>query len=178
MPADRRARVAALLGDGASGGARADQIGTVVELGLDDLVVGAVGAGAEAERALVRTANEAAADADRARLLEPARYAALLTMEAQGALSATQAKTVLGDMLDDTAAAPEELARRRGFEALADDSLAAVVERVVAEHPEEWARYCAGVDKVAGFFTGAVMRATEGRANGKAVAAELRRLRG
>ena len=49
---------------------------------------------------------------------------------------------------------------------------------VVAAHPDEWRRYTEGEDKLVGFFTGHVMRATSNRADGKAVAAELRRLRG
>ena len=45
MPADRRARLAELLGDGdRSRDAQADQIATVVDLGLDDLVTAAVAA--------------------------------------------------------------------------------------------------------------------------------------
>ncbi len=51
------------------------------------------------------------------------------------------------------------------------------MEEIVAAHPEEWKRYVEGEDKLVGFFTGEVMRATKGRADGKAVAAELRRLR-
>ncbi len=47
----------------------------------------------------------------------------------------------------------------------------------MAAHPDEWDRYREGEDKLAGFFTGAVMKATKGQADGKAVAAELRRLR-
>jgi Asp-tRNA(Asn)/Glu-tRNA(Gln) amidotransferase B subunit len=58
--------------------------------------------------------------------------------------------------------------------------LASVVADVIAAHSEEWARYLEGDDadrkKLTGFFTGAVMKATSGKANGKAVAAELRRL--
>ena len=52
------------------------------------------------------------------------------------------------------------------------------VAEVVAAYPDEWARYVEGDDKLTGFFTGAVMKATSGKANGKEVAAELRRLRG
>ncbi len=52
----------------------------------------------------------------------------------------------------------------------------------MAAHPEEWARFCDGEDadrkKLSGFFTGLVMKATRGQADGKAVAAELQRLRG
>jgi Asp-tRNA(Asn)/Glu-tRNA(Gln) amidotransferase B subunit len=72
---------------------------------------------------------------------------------------------------------PGEIAARRGIEALDSGSLSPVVAEVVAAHPAEWARYAAGEDKLVGFFTGHVMRATGNRANGKAVAEELRRLR-
>ncbi len=98
-------------------------------------------------------------------------------MEQDGRLSATQAKTVLADMLEN-GGDPVEIAKRRGFEALDTDSLAAVVAEAVAAHPDEWQRYVGGEDKLVGFFTGHVMRATNNRANGKDVAAELRRLRG
>ena len=75
-------------------------------------------------------------------------------MEQDGKLSATQAKTVLADMLEH-GGDPVEIARRMGFEALATDSLAAAVAEVVAAHPDEWQRYVAGEDKLVGFFTGA-----------------------
>ena len=103
-------------------------------------------------------------------------FITVLRMEQDGKLSATQAKAVLVDMLEH-GGDPAEIARRRGFEALETGSLQGVVEEIVAAHPEEWARYAAGEDKLVGFFTGEVMKATKGRADGKAVAAELRRLR-
>ena len=61
---------------------------------------------------------------------------------------------------------------------MSEDSLVATVAEAVATHHDEWSRFCEGDDKLAGFFTGLVMKATKGQANGKAVAAELRRLRG
>jgi aspartyl-tRNA(Asn)/glutamyl-tRNA(Gln) amidotransferase subunit B len=176
MPADRRDKLAALFGPEPLTHARADQIATVVEHGLDGLVTAAAAAGVEGALALARTANEASADPDAARRLDVGAFTELLRMEQDGKLSATQAKTVLADMLEHRGD-PAEIARRRGFEALATDSLAAVVADVVAAHPDEWQRYVAGEDKLVGFFTGHVMRATSNRANGKAVAAELRRLR-
>jgi aspartyl-tRNA(Asn)/glutamyl-tRNA(Gln) amidotransferase subunit B len=177
MPAERRRKLAALFGTGPTTPARDDQIATVVELGLDGLMLAAAESGVEAGLALARTANEAAADADRARQLEPKHYVALLRMEADGKITTKQAKTVLTDMFDG-GGDPAELARRHGFEALDDGSLAAVVAEVVAANPDEWARYRDGDDKLAGFFTGRIMKATSGRADGKAVAQELRRLRG
>ena len=99
-------------------------------------------------------------------------------MEAQGSLSATQAKSVLADLLAAGGGDPAAIARDKGFEAMSEDSLADTVAQAVADNPDEWSRFCEGDDKLAGFFTGLVMKATKGQANGKAVAAELRRLRG
>ena len=184
MPSERRARLADLLGPQARGGSRADQIATVVEHELDELVVAAVDAGADPALALVRAANElvrganeADAGHDRPTPVAPDAYAALLVMEQEGKLSPTQAKAVLADLVAD-GGEPAEIARRRGFEAIGDDALSGAVAQVVADHPAEWDRYRAGEDKLAGFFVKQVMQATADRANGKAVAEELRRLRG
>jgi aspartyl-tRNA(Asn)/glutamyl-tRNA(Gln) amidotransferase subunit B len=73
---------------------------------------------------------------------------------------------------------PAEIARRRGLEALDTGSLSVVVAETIAAHPEVWQRFVDGEEKLMGFFTGHVMRATAGQADGKAVAAELIRLRG
>ena len=177
MPAVRRARLVELLG-GSSGPNHVEQVATVVDLGLDELVTQAVAEGVSASLALARTANEAAKDAAAARRLDPTSYVALLTMEDSKSLTPTQAKTVLGEMLAAGGGDPAAIAAAHGFEAMSEDSLVAVVAEVVAARPDEWERYCQGEDKLAGLFTGAVMKATKGQADGQAVAAELRRLRG
>jgi aspartyl-tRNA(Asn)/glutamyl-tRNA(Gln) amidotransferase subunit B len=179
MPAVRRAGLVQLLDDaGDVTDAAIDQVATVVDLGLDELVTKAVAAGVPSGLAMARTANEAATDADRARRLDPDAYTALLTMEASGSLTATQAKAVLAELLAKGGGDPARIAADRGFEAMTEDSLVATVAEVVAAHPDEWSRYRGGEDKLVGFFTGAVMKATRGQADGKAVAAELARLRG
>jgi aspartyl-tRNA(Asn)/glutamyl-tRNA(Gln) amidotransferase subunit B len=178
MPAARRTRLVELVGrEGEASEARSDQVTTVVELGLDDLVVEAVAGGVVASLALARTANEAATDAAAARRLDVDSYVALLSMEASGELSATQAKAVLADLLAAGGGDPATIAKARGFEAMSEDSLAATVAEAVAAHPDEWARYRGGEDKLAQVFIGQVMKATKGQANGKAVVAELRRLK-
>jgi aspartyl-tRNA(Asn)/glutamyl-tRNA(Gln) amidotransferase subunit B len=98
-------------------------------------------------------------------------------MEASGELTATQSKTVLSDLLEAGGGDPATIAASKGFEAMSEDSLAATVAEVVAANPGEWARYRDGEDKLVGFFTGQVMKATKGQANGQAVTAELERLR-
>jgi aspartyl-tRNA(Asn)/glutamyl-tRNA(Gln) amidotransferase subunit B len=169
LPADRRARLAAATDVPAA----ADQVATVVGLGLDDLVMEAVGHGADARLALARAANEAAAHPERARALDPARFAALLALESSGALGATQSKAVLAELLGGSGEAPAEIAKRLGFEAMGAGALDAVVDEVIAAHPEEWRRYCEGDAKVTGFLLGKVMSATNKQANGKLVAAAL-----
>jgi aspartyl-tRNA(Asn)/glutamyl-tRNA(Gln) amidotransferase subunit B len=177
MPAVRRAHLVELLA-GTGGPNHVEQVATVVDLGLDELVTRAVADGVTSSLALARTANEAAKDAAAARRLDPASYVALLTMEDSKSLTSTQAKTVLTELLVAGGGDPAAIAAAHGFEAMSSDSLVAAVAEVVAARPEEWERYCQGEDKLAGLFTGAVMKATKGQADGQAVAAELRRLRG
>jgi aspartyl-tRNA(Asn)/glutamyl-tRNA(Gln) amidotransferase subunit B len=177
MPAERRAALAAALG-GSPSDAEIDQIRAVVDLGLDGLVSAAADAGAPTALALARAANEVAAHDDAGLRLDAGAFAALLAMEAGGRLSATQSKAVLGTLLERGGGDPAALATEMGFEALGADTLTAVVDDVVAANPDEWARFTGGEDKLMGFFTGKVMQATSGKANGKEVAAELRRRRG
>jgi aspartyl-tRNA(Asn)/glutamyl-tRNA(Gln) amidotransferase subunit B len=166
-----------LLG-GSTSDAEVDQIRAVVDLALDPLVLAAVTAGASAPLALARASNEVAAEGEAGRALRAGSFAALLAMEGSGELSATQSKAVLHELVVRGGGDPAMVAKEMGLESLGADSLAAVVAEAIAAHPDEWTRYVEGEDKLTGFFTGAVMKATKGQADGKLVAAELRRLRG
>jgi aspartyl-tRNA(Asn)/glutamyl-tRNA(Gln) amidotransferase subunit B len=165
LPAERRAALA-----GAAGVAADDPaVATVVQLGLDGLVRGAVDAGADGRLAINRAANELAHGA----APDPAAFAKVLKMEAGGRLTATQAKAVLAALVasgDD----PDDIARAKGFEVLGGDAVAAAVDMAIASSPAEWERYAAGEAKLAGFFVGKVMAATKGKADGRAVTALLR----
>jgi aspartyl-tRNA(Asn)/glutamyl-tRNA(Gln) amidotransferase subunit B len=48
-----------------------------------------------------------------------------------------------------------------------------LVDRLIAEHPDDWAGFVGGDDrerrKKSGFFVGLVMRATQGQADGRIV---------
>ena len=181
MPAVRRTQLVDLFGTGITT-AQTDQVATVVDLGLDALVLAAVAGGVAAGLALARTANEAATNADAARVLDSEPYVALLTMEGNGSLTATQAKSVLAELLAAGGGDPAAIAAANGFEAMSGDSLVSAVADVVAAHADEWERYRHGDEsernKLAGFFIGLVMKASQGKADGKAVRAELERLRG
>ena len=167
LPAERRARLMEVV-DSSSSGA----VATVVELDLDTLVLAAVSGGADAKLAVNRAANELASAVDFAHRLDPASFTKVLLMEGGGKLTATQSKQVLAELLE-SGGDPEAIAAARGFEAMGADTLAAAVDSVISEHPAEWERYKAGDGKVAGFFVGAVMKATGGKANGKEVTALL-----
>jgi aspartyl-tRNA(Asn)/glutamyl-tRNA(Gln) amidotransferase subunit B len=172
LPAARRARLRALLGV-----ADPDQIVTVVDLGLDDIVVEAVSRGADPRLALARAANEAAQRPEEARALEVASFTELISMESSGRLSATQAKTVLAELLEH-GGAPGAIVERLGIVGMDDEEIETLLDKLLAEHPAEWARYLEGDEKVTQFLLGQVMKLTKGRANGKLVAASLQRRRG
>ncbi|MGH9179603.1 MAG: Asp-tRNA(Asn)/Glu-tRNA(Gln) amidotransferase subunit GatB [Acidimicrobiales bacterium] len=167
LPAARRRRIVDVAGVGPALAA------TVVEQDLDPLVLAAVSAQADGRLAVNRAVNEVAADVEAARRLDPAAFTKLLLLEGAGRLTATQAKQVLAQLLAE-GGDPEAIAAARGFEALGEDVLTGAVDDVIAAHPAEWERYKGGDQKVTGFFVGQVMKATAGKADGKAVTAALR----
>ncbi len=170
MPAQRRQELAALLVRPSD--AQLDAVQVVVDLGLEPFVHAVVAQGVEAPLALARTSNELAAGIEGLANLTSDAFAATLLMEQRGELSATQAKTVLGELLA-RGGDPRNIAGAMGFEQLSSDSLGATVAQLIEEHPDEWARYREGDEKLAQFFIGRVMKLTKGQANGKAVIAEL-----
>jgi aspartyl-tRNA(Asn)/glutamyl-tRNA(Gln) amidotransferase subunit B len=176
MPGARRQRIADATGGEL--GAGSDPVVTVVNQHLDGLVLGAVARGADGKRAVHRAANEIAAAAPEMReRLSEGSFAALIAMEGDGKLTATQAKAVLAEMLE-TGGDPAAIAATKGFEAMAEDAMASVVDQLIADHPAEFARLQAGDGKVTGFFVGAAMKLTGGKADGKAVTALLRQRAG
>ncbi len=168
MPFERRTTLAE-----AAGVAPAD-VALLVELDLDTLVLDAIAAGAEPRRAINRAANEIAADIDNAGRLSPKTFAEVVTMESSGALTPTQAKTVLAAMLAGEGDDPKALAASRGFEAMDSSALEVAVDEVIAANADAFERLKAGDPKVSGMLVGQVMKKTAGKADGKAVTALLR----
>jgi aspartyl-tRNA(Asn)/glutamyl-tRNA(Gln) amidotransferase subunit B len=173
LPAARRSTLLALLGEPTS--SQRDQVLSVVELGLDEMVTAAASSGVGASLALARVANEVAAIEDAERL-DVAAVVTVLTMEHAGELSATHAKVVLADLAEH-GGDPRELAAKRGFEQLDAGSLDTTIDELLVAFPDEWTRYRQGDDKLAQFFVGQVMKLTKGQADGKAVVASLARRR-
>ena len=149
-----------------------DALQVVVDLGFDSLVTSALDAQVDPGLALARAANELAADAEHIENLTTEAFIATLLMEQNGELSATQAKTVLLELLAH-GGEPRAIAAAKGFEQLSADSLGDVVATLIDANPDEWSRFRDGDEKLAQFFIGQVMKVTKGQANGKAVIAEL-----
>ncbi|MBV9950326.1 MAG: Asp-tRNA(Asn)/Glu-tRNA(Gln) amidotransferase subunit GatB [Acidimicrobiia bacterium] len=171
LPAERRTRLAAAAGVELPH----DGVTLVVERGQDEQALAAVNAGGDPARVLVHIEQNLAGDggAD----LAPGRLAALVALETGGTLTPTQAKEVLAEMLTSDAA-PEEIAAAKGFEAMDTGDLTALVDGIIDGHPDEWAQLAEAhaaddqkkLKKLSGFFTGQVMRQSQGKANGKLVA--------
>jgi aspartyl-tRNA(Asn)/glutamyl-tRNA(Gln) amidotransferase subunit B len=171
MPAERRQKLAARLTDPTK--AQLDAVEVVIDLGLEPLVNAAVDAGADITLAISRAANELAAGIAAIGNLSAEAFTETVLMEQRGELSATQAKTVLGELLTG-GGSPRGIAGALGFEQLSSSSLGETVETLIAQFPDEWSRYRDGDEKLAQFFIGQVMKATKGQANGKSVVDELR----
>jgi len=167
LPAARRARLGELS-------SVADEvIVTVVERGQDGLALGAIEAGADADKVLTRIQNDLAVDDWSAVTSES--LAMLIQMETGGELTATQVKQVLGEMAaGEHGGDPKVIAAAHGFEAMESNELETLVDQLIVDHPDEWSRFVDGDDgdrkKMQGFFTGQIMKATKGQADGRAVA--------
>jgi aspartyl-tRNA(Asn)/glutamyl-tRNA(Gln) amidotransferase subunit B len=174
LPAERRARLAAAAGVALPH----PGVALVVERGQDEQALAAIEAGADAARVLVHVEQNLAADGGSA--LAPERLAELVKLETGGQLTPTQAKTVLAGMLSSDAS-PQAIAAEHGFEAMDSSVLEDLVDRIVEEHPDEWASYAkahasgdaTATKKLSGFFVGQVMRESKGKADGRLVTEHL-----
>jgi aspartyl-tRNA(Asn)/glutamyl-tRNA(Gln) amidotransferase subunit B len=62
--------------------------------------------------------------------------------------------------------APEEIISSQGLVQITDDAeIESVVDVVIKSNPSQFGEYCAGKEKLLGFFVGQVMKKTDGKAN-------------
>ena len=118
-----------------------------------------------------------AASIELAPSLDPSAFASLIGMESRSELTPAQSRTVLKALLHD-GGDPATIASSLGFEAMATEALAAVLDEVIAANPVEWERFVGGEDKVQGFLIGKIKGASGGNADLKAASALLRSRRG
>jgi aspartyl-tRNA(Asn)/glutamyl-tRNA(Gln) amidotransferase subunit B len=100
--------------------------------------------------------------------LTASALAQLVEMEEKSQLTSTQVKKVLAEMVKH-GGHPEEVSAQSGFVAIDIGEIEKLVDQLIRQHPDEWARFCDGEKKVQGFFVGQIMKATEGQADGKLI---------
>jgi aspartyl-tRNA(Asn)/glutamyl-tRNA(Gln) amidotransferase subunit B len=173
LPAARRA----VLADATGADVTTEAVAVVVERGQDRYVLDVAAAGGDATRALVHV-KEAFAEQGAEPALPAADLAALTQLEIGGKLTATQAKTVLAELLANGGGDPTAIAAERGFEAIDSSALEAFVDEAIAANGPAWDKYRGGEDRALGALVGAVMKASRGKADGGAVTALFRQRAG
>ena len=156
-------------------GLEIEDAAAIVSRGMSQLVLSAIEAGAEPRRAVTHVVQNLVIDG--AEQLDPTHFVELIRLEQSGDLTATQAKQVLGEMVA-TGLTPTEIAQNLGFESMEAGELETLVDAAIADNSEAWEKFCQGEEKVQGVFVGAVMKASKGQADGKAVTAILNQRRG
>ena len=173
LPAARREALSALTGYDT----RSEAIIVVVERAQHEYVQAVVDAGGDAVRALIYV-QQAFADAGPVPAVPAKDLAVLTLLERDGKLSATQAKSVLSELVENSGGDAAAIAAAKGFEAMDNSAVEAMVDEAIAADPDAWAKYCAGEQKAAGAIVGRVMKASQGKADGKVVNAIMQSRRG
>ena len=124
-----------------------------------------------AENIAKMVANEVAREMKKSPELRflPSHVAELARMLDSERISTKIAKEVFETMAE-SGESPETIVKERGLEQISDpEALRPVVERVVADHPDNVKKYREGNERLFGFFVGQVLKATGGKANPKLV---------
>lgn len=99
--------------------------------------------------------------------LKPEMLAEMVKMIEDGTISTKIAKDILPDLLTQ-GGSPKAIVEERGLSQISDpDQIGAIIDEVLAAHPDELEKYRAGKKKLQGFFVGQVMKRTSGRVDPK-----------
>lgn len=172
LPAARRQTLAQLCGIDKDG----ESAFVVVERGQDEYVAAVVEAGGDPRRAVIYV-QQAFADQGASPKVPAKDLAALTILESDSKVTSTQAKTLLSDLIEAGGGDVAAMAVKRGFEALDTSAVEAMVDAAIAAEPGAWQKYCAGEEKALGALVGSIMKASKGKADGKAVTAILQKRR-
>jgi aspartyl-tRNA(Asn)/glutamyl-tRNA(Gln) amidotransferase subunit B len=132
-----------------------------------------VGAGADAKQAANWIMGDITAHLKAEKLgvselpLKPAQLAELVGLIEAGTISSKIAKDLLPDLLS-KGGSPKALVEKQGLTQISDPAaIAAMIDEVIAAHPQELEQYRAGKTKLQGFFVGQLMKKSGGRVDPK-----------
>jgi aspartyl-tRNA(Asn)/glutamyl-tRNA(Gln) amidotransferase subunit B len=117
--------------------------------------------------------KEAYADQGPIPTIPASDLAGLVVLETTGKVTATQAKQILAELVAQGRGDAAAIAAAKGFEAMDDSALESIVVGVITAQSAAWEKFCAGEEKALGALVGAAMKASQGKADGKAVTALL-----
>jgi len=167
LPKEKRARYMSL------GLPRADVIILADELATADYFDATVTAGAPAKAAANWIMGDLMAYCKEKKIgmdglaLTSTTLAEMIALIEEGVISGKIAKDVLPKLLEgEGASGLRAYVESQGLVQISDESaVEAMVDSVLAANPQQLAQYCSGKTKLAGFFTGQVMKESAGRVN-------------
>ena len=112
--------------------------------------------------------NDASLTADRSPV-SPGQLAATVNLVESGQVSNNQGREVFETLWQSPDRDPAEIAREMGFEPADAGAIEALIDQVIADHPDKVAEIRGGNEKLVNFLTGQVMKASQGKANPKQV---------
>ena len=147
----------------------------LVNAGALDLIVDTVEAGTTPDEArawwvsyIAGKANEAGRDLDSLGV-EPADVARVVELVKEGKLTTKLARQAIDGVIEGEGRV-DEVVDKRGLEVVRDDgAIEAAVDEALAANPDIVEKYKAGNTKVTGAIVGAVMKATQGKADPKSI---------
>lgn len=93
------------------------------------------------------------------------RLAGLLKRIADNTISGKIAKQVFETLWKSDATA-DEIIEQQGLKQITDSgAIEAIIDKIIADNPNQVEQYLSGKDKVFGFFVGQIMKASQGKAN-------------
>lgn len=99
--------------------------------------------------------------------LKPDMLAEMVKMIEDGTISTKIAKDMLPDLLQQ-GGSPKAIVKEKGLSQISDPAqIEAIIDEVLATHPDELEKYRAGKKKLQGFFVGQIMKRTSGRVDPK-----------
>ncbi|MFZ4567339.1 MAG: Asp-tRNA(Asn)/Glu-tRNA(Gln) amidotransferase subunit GatB [Prochlorococcaceae cyanobacterium] len=99
--------------------------------------------------------------------LQPAQLAEMVALIDDGVISGKIAKEILPELLT-AGGSPRAIVEARGLGMISDPAaITAIVDELLAAHPEEVAAFRGGKTKLQGFFVGQLMKRTGGKADPK-----------
>lgn len=168
LPAERRHRYAEQLGL-----SQYDARVLTEERAMADYFEATVAAGADAKAAANWLSGDIAAHVNANRLsydtlpLRPEHLAEMVQLIDKGVISGKIAKEILPELLAN-GGSPKAIVEEKGLGMISDPAaIEAIVDALLAAHPEEVEAFRGGKTKLQGFFVGQLMKQTGGKADPK-----------